>query len=99
MWRRWDGRSYRSRHWRRLEIEAAVDTILNKLERGCGIGAALSGDSKWAQETMTEAKLEIERLHTNAKFAEERLSRWLAHQYSNTEQYKVLREARDKLKE
>ena len=39
-----------------------MDTILNKLERGCGIGAALSGDSKWAQETMTEAKTEIERL-------------------------------------
>lgn len=38
-----------------------MDTILNKLERHCGIGACLSGDASFAQTTMNEAKAEIER--------------------------------------
>ena len=39
-----------------------MDTILNKLERHCGIGACLGGDVRFAQATMNEAKAEIERL-------------------------------------
>ena len=49
-------------------------------------------------DLLLEAAGEIERLRKVAIIAEDRLSRWLAHQYDNLEQYRVLRDARDELK-
>lgn len=51
-----------------------------------------------AQERIVALEAEIERLRWAASEAEKILSKWLSHQYSNTEQYVALRFARESLR-
>jgi len=67
-----------------------VDLLRDRDEDGIGC----------AHECLCEPAADaIERLRAAATHANDSLSRWLAHQFSHQEQFVVLREARDKLRD